>query len=121
VIQAMSQSRLSSAKEQSISGYCNAESSVRSEHAVRLIACVRHLNGGLRCFEMSECPERTTPPAEHRLLVQPRSRAWGPSATSTANAQSAKRTRVAAHFEEDGRGNARLLRNLSGPAATYMH
>ena len=56
VIQAMAQSRLSSAKEQSNSGYRNAESFVRSEH-VRLLVCTRHLNDGLRSFEMSECPD----------------------------------------------------------------
>ena len=61
VIRTMSQSRLSLAKEQSNFGYRNAESFVRSEHAVRLIACLRHLNGGLRCFEMSECPETHDP------------------------------------------------------------
>ena len=61
MIQAMSQSHLSSAKEQASFGYRGAESSVRSEHVVRLIVCTRHLNDGLRCFEMSECPETHGP------------------------------------------------------------
>jgi len=122
VIQAMSQSRLSSAKEQSIFGYRNAESSVQSEHVVRLIVCTRHLNDGLRRFEMSECPETHDPT---RKTSAPCATAV-PGVGTFSNIDrerlvSAKRTRVAAHCEEDSRSNARMLRNLGGPAATYMH
>ena len=122
VVQAMAQSGLSFAKGQSIFGYRNAESFVRSKHVVRLIVCTRHLNDGLRCFAMSECPETHDPtsrtPAPCATAVP------GVGTFSNINRErlvGAKRTRVTAHCEEDGRGNARLLRNLGGPAATYLH
>ena len=113
VIQAMAQSRLSSAKEQSNSG------SQRRKLCTKRTCPAASVHAAserwLTVFRNVRMSRRTTPPAEHRLLVQPRSRAWGPPATSTANASSAKHTRVAVHCEEDGSGDARLLRNSGGP------